>query len=151
MYLQMVKNIMFKRQLSQADLARLAGVSRAAVSKWFRSKGGWANVESQTLLRLANALGVSPSFFLAKREVLAPLETRFLWDHLYPNMESFVQALIQSRLPALARLVQVLGFKEAQAVVGKKAVRWFEKYKKFIKPARRKQLEVLWPLYVSQL
>lgn len=150
MYLQILKNTIVSRNLTKADIARLAGVSRAAVSKWFHSEPGLINVESKTLLSLAKGLQISPEIFLRECLDLKPFGTRFLWDHLYPSMEKFVQALVQNRLPALARLVQVLGFKEAQAVVGKKAVAWFGKYKKYIKPLRRKQLEVLWPLYQSQ-
>lgn len=150
MYLQQLKNIMIIKGLRQSDIAQKGGVSRAAVTRWFQSQKGWANVESKTLLNLAKALGVSPSIFFEERETLAPLEFRFLWDHLYPNMESFVQALVQKRLPALARLVQVLGFHSSQAVIGKKVVPLFEKYKKYIKPVRRKELEVLWPLYASR-
>lgn len=140
---------MVYKNLTQADIARWSGVSRAAVSKWFCSKQGLVNVETKTLLNLAKVLQVSPDIFLRERIYLKPFQTRFLWDHLYPDMENFVKALFQNRLPALARLVQVLGFREAQAIVGKKAVLWFEKYKKFLKPPRRKQLEILWPLYQS--
>lgn len=141
---------MISRNLNQADIAKRGTISRAAVSKWFHSRGGWANVESKTLLNLARALGVSASIFLEERETLAPLKTRFLWDYLYPNMENFVQALVQNRLPALARLVQVLGFHASQAIIGKRVLILFEKYKKYIKPVRRKELEVLWPLYASR-
>ncbi len=141
---------MASRELNQANIARLAGISRAAVSKWFQSRKEWANVESKTLLNLAKALRVEASLFLEKREDLSLWETRFLWDRLYPNMESFVRALAQNRLPAMARLVQVLGFHASRAITGRKAVTLFESYKKYIKPVRRKELEVLWPLYISQ-
>ena len=149
MYLQQLKNIMSLKNLNQADIARLGGLSRAAVSKWFHSKHRMVNVESKTLLNLAKALKVSPDFFLQERADLAKFESRFLWDYLYPDMGNFLKALAQNRLPAFARLLQVLGFREARAVAGKKIVARFEKYKKYIKPARRKELEVLWPLYNS--
>lgn len=150
MYLQILKNIMSYKQLHQAEVAEQAGISRAAVSRWFQSKKGWVNVESKTLLNLAKALGVEPSLFLEKRDDLSAWKTSFLWDHLYPSMEDFVRALVQNRLPAVARLVQVSGFHSAKAIIGKRAIVEFEKYKKFLKPVRRKQLEVLWPLYSSQ-
>ena len=78
-------------------------------------------------------------------------QTAFLWDSLYPNMEAFVKAAREFRFPAIARLVQVCGFHESQTLLGKKIILEFDRYKKLIKPARRKQLEILWPLYASQI
>lgn len=150
MYLQTLKNIMSAKRLCQSDLATLAGVSRACVSKWFRGKKEWVNMESETLKKLAAGLNVPPDLFFQERKNLSSMETRFLWDHLYPNMEEFVQALIRGRPQALARLTQILGFKEAMAVAGKKIIKRFDAYKQYIKPVRRKQLEILWPLYTSE-
>ncbi len=152
MYLQVVKNLMISKKLKKAELARLAEVSRAAVTKWFRgvNREGWVNVESRTLFQLASGLGVSAESLIKPAANLAPYQTEFLWDRLYPSMESFVQALIQNRPPALARLVQQIGFQDASRVVGKKVIPIFDRYKKFIHPLRRKQLEVLWPLYASK-
>ena len=65
-------------------------------------------------------------------------------------MEVFVGGLVSRELPALARLVQVLGFKEAEYVLGHEVIGRFPSYAKFIKPMRRKQLETLWPLYSSK-
>lgn len=140
---------MKSKELSRADLARIAEVSRAAVTRWFREgeKTGWVNVETRTLLKLAKGLGISPHEFLNERMNLKQFETRFLWDRLYPDMESFVKALIQHRAPAMARLVQVLGFRDAKQVAGTSIITLFERYKKFIIPARRRQLEKLWLLY----
>ncbi|MBI2083419.1 MAG: hypothetical protein HYT76_07590 [Deltaproteobacteria bacterium] len=136
----------------KADVARLAGVSRAAVTKWFRevNREGWVNVESRTLFQLASGLGVPVESLVKPVADLAPYQTEFLWDRLYPSMEGFVQALVQKRPPALARLVQQIGFYESSRVVGKKVIALFDRYKKFIQPIRRKQLEVLWPLYASK-
>jgi len=141
---------MISKHLKKADIAERAGVSRAAVTKWFQSEGGMVNVESQTLLQLARGLNVTPEIFLKPTPDLSSLQTRFLWDHLYPDMESFIQALLQNRMEAIARCVQVLEFREAVALLGKKTIRCFDQYKKFIKPARRKELEILCPLYTSQ-
>src|SRR3989338_2190618 len=148
MYLQQLKNIIYEKGFRRADIARMTGVSRATVTLWFqREKEGWVNIESSTLLKLAQSLNVPPEIFLQKRENLFPLQTRFLWDHLYSSMESFVEALSQKRLPALARLIQVLGFAESKNVVGSVIINFFDNYKKFIKTVRRKELERLWPLY----
>lgn len=147
MYLQQVKNIMTAKGVRRADIAKMAGVSRAAVSKWFKSPEGEANVETRTLIKLAESLKIPPEYFLKKSEDISSFETKFLWDHIYPSMEEFVLALTRNHLPAIARLVQVLGFHSAEKICGISVLKLFPKYKKFIKPARLKELEILWPLY----
>lgn len=150
MNLQTLKNLSVSNKVSKSQLARLAGISSAAVTQWFRKgrETAWANIETNTLKHLSEGLGLSPEVFLKPPLPLGPLKTRFLWDALYPNMEEFVGALLQGRGKALARLLQILGFHEAQKVVGRKIVTRFQDYKKYLKPIRRKQLELLWPLYV---
>ena len=134
MYLQILKNLMNLKRFKKADVARAADVSPAAVTKWFKgvNKEGWVNVESRTLFRLAAGLGVPAENLVKPAADLAPYQAEFLWDRLYPSMESFVQALTQDRLPALARLVQQTGFEESSRVVGKKAGSLFDRYRKFI-------------------
>jgi len=151
MYLQALKNMMISKGLNRADVAKLAGVSRAAVSKWFRQgeETGVVNVETKTIFELAGALKLPPDLFLKKRENLSAYETEFLWDRLYPDMEHFLKAVAEGRLPALARLVQVLGFHQAKIVAGKKSVTLFDKYKKYIHPTRRHALEAVWQLYAN--
>lgn len=150
MYLQVLKNIMIRKRYRQADIARMAGVSRAAVCKWFKAKDGICNIEMRTLLTLAKGLDVQPTLLLKKDPDISEFETRFLWDHLYPDMFSFVAAISRNRLPALARLTQVVGLNAAQKVAGSPALTFFPRYKKYIKPPRRKILEELWPLYQSK-
>lgn len=152
MYLQTLKDIMFSKNLKKSDIARLAGVSKAAVSKWFKQgkKADWINVESKTLLQLAGGLDLSPGLLLQKPPDFSSLRTRFLWDSLYPDIDSFAQALAQEKRVALARLAQVLGFREAWIVAGPSVLKYFPEYKKFIKPVRRRQLELLWPLYTGK-
>ena len=149
MYLQALKSFMSVNNLRAADIAKLAKISRAAVSKWFHQPSDWVNVESSTLMRLALSLNITPDLFLKKTPDLSPWQTRFLWDRLYTSMEKFVRALRGGEPPALARLVQVTGFFCARHILGKKIVRDFPKYKQFIKPIRRRHLEILWPLYSS--
>lgn len=143
---------MNQKELTRADLARLTGVSRAAVTKWFKesTKTGWANVETNTLMKLSESLGIDPPLFMTKPQPPHLFETRFLWDRLYPDMERFLDGVNKGDRIALARLVQVLGFHEGKKVAGQKAIAQFPNYKKYLKPARRKQLEILWPLYSSQ-
>lgn len=152
MYLQNLKNILVSQGLNRASAARLAGVSRACVTRWFQknSPEGWVNVETKTLQCLADSLGINAAFFLQKTPNLSYLATRFLWDRLYPTMEHFVQAVSQGRLLALARLVQILGFMQARRIAGNTVISRFHHYKKYVIPVRRQQLELLWPLYHSQ-
>lgn len=140
---------MKSKSLSNATLARQAGISGAAVTKWFRQgqKTGWVNVETNTLRHLAENLQVPLASFLEEPTDLSSLRTRFLWDHLYPDMEDFTKAVAERREPALARLVQVLGFRAASAIAGQVIVKKFNQYKHLIKPVRRRELETLWPLY----
>lgn len=153
MVFQALKNLAHQKSLKQADIARLARVSRAAVTKWFQNgeATGWINVETNTLRHLAKSLGISPHIFLEERENISRYKTLFLWDRLYSNMESFLASAVSGELAAMARLTQVLGFRQAVAIIGPKAVSRFKKYKHFIKPQRRKQLETVWTLYNSKM
>lgn len=150
MNLQYIKLLIVATGLSQADLARAAQVSRAAVCKWFQVKGEWVNIETNSLIKLAAALGVSPHELLKESTDLSALAPRFLWDSLYPSMEEFLYAVSRRRLPALARLIQVLGFRDSVKIAGKEIISLFPRYKNLIKPARRKNLEVIWPIYASK-
>lgn len=149
MFFKVLKNLMADRHLIRSEIAAMGGISRAAVSRWFREgeRKGWVNVETTTLRRLADSLKITPDVFLRDRPLLAPLKTRFLWDSLYPNMESFVSALSRGTLPALARLVEILGFWNSQGVAGRRVWNRFPQFKNRIPPVRRQQLELLWPLY----
>lgn len=149
MYFQYIKNYIKLKSWNKARLAKAAGVSRAAVTRWFHAgeTSGWVNVETGTLKKLAASLGVTPDRFLQPCPPLKPYHTLFLWDVLYPDMESFAKAITENRVPALARLTQVLGFHSARQAAGKKVIALFPRYKNHIKPARRKQLETVWELY----
>lgn len=150
MYLQRLKIIMAARRLKAADIAKLSNVSRACVCKWFKTKDGVCNIETRTLLNLAKNLKVSPEELLKNSNELSQLSTRFLWDSLFPNMETFVTALSQDNLIAMARLVQVLGIHDSIKVSGNHILKLFSRYKKYIKPVRQSELEILWKLYLSQ-
>lgn len=149
MYFQRLKNVMHCRQLTWADVARAAGVSRAAITKWHRSgtATGWINLETSTLRTLADRLQMPAAYFLTPQEHLTPLHTRFLWDALYPSMEALITAIRHHAPEALARLVHVLGFHDALAIAGRSMIDRFPQYKRYILPVRRHELEVLWPLY----
>jgi transcriptional regulator with XRE-family HTH domain len=149
MYLQHIINIMNFRRLSGAQLAQRCHLSRAAVSKWFASPDDFINVETQTARTVAQVLDIPLPRLFEPIQRLSQFETSFLWDRLYPSMETFVMAVMREDPVAMARFVQVLGLFKAEAVLGKKIVAAFPNYKHHIKPARRKGLEILWPLLVS--
>ncbi len=149
MYYAPLHQIMQTRGLRAAHIAKAAGISRAAVGKWMRQgkRTGWINVETSTLRQLAQGLGMATEAFLHSNHPLARYTTTFLWDALYPTIDAFVRALRTARLPALARLTQVVGLHEAAQIVGRCAITKFPRYKHLLKPARCRHLELLWPLY----
>ena len=106
-------------------------------------------METKTVIHLAESLQISPAYFLTPNKNLEQYRTRYLWDYLYPDMNLFLQALTEKRSPALARLVQVSGFRASIQIIGKTVVNKFKDYAKYIHPIRRKELEILWPLYHS--
>ncbi|MBF0105058.1 MAG: hypothetical protein HQM16_06990 [Deltaproteobacteria bacterium] len=132
-----------------SHVAQKAGVTKAAVSKWFFGfkPKDFINVETQTVATLAKNLNVDLCVFFENQKNVDHYRTTFLWDSLFESVESFLWAIKQKRSPALARLVEVLGLHEASLVAGPVVMRKFHQYKHFIKPIRRKQMEVLWPLY----
>lgn len=152
--LQTLITISKLRNKNQADLARLAGVSRQAVSLWFAEKDAQEiNLRSSHLKKLADGLRVSVDTLLQPLPVLADqklthsLETRLLWDHLYGSLADFSVGIVRGETPALARLVQVFGLFSAAKIAGNHLV-WdcFPQYKLHIRPIRREQLERLWRL-----
>ena len=101
MYLRVLKAVMAKRDHSQADIARAAGVSRQAVSLWFASDGDFQNVHVATLLKLSESLAIDPAELLkplAGMEdpvAVRRLTTEFCWDRAYPDIYRFLSALAQ--------------------------------------------------------
>lgn len=148
MYLQHILNFMNTRNINAAQLAKRAGVSRAAVSKWFATQEDFVNVETGTARQIAEVLGAPLSQLFEPLERLSKYKTAFLWDGLYPSMEDFLVAVVRRNPVAEARFVQVLGFFKAKAIFGKKIISDFPEYKQYVKPARRKGLETIWPLLV---
>lgn len=135
------------RDLSQSELARRVGVTRQAVSLWFRQEE--ANIQSRHLLGLSQVLGV-PAEMLARplpcfaSDTHARLRATLLWDRLYPDLDDFAVAVNRSEPRALARFVEVYGFFAAEKTVGKKVWKKFPVYKRYIPRERRRQCEILW-------
>ena len=144
---------MQKHSINKASLAKMAGVSRAAVTHWFQkpTRNGWINTETFVLMHLAKELQINPEVLLADRPNLTPLQNEFLWDLLYPNMETFLKALADFEYPAVARLVQVVGLHASHQLLGSNVLTKFQHYKLLIKPIRRKGLELICPLYLRNL
>lgn len=141
------------RGVSQADLAKMAGVSRQAVSAWFKAPlGSELNIYSSHLKKLADHLRVSaddllnPLPVLGDAEATARYEAELLWDSLYESLADFSIALIRGEPAALARLVQVFGLYKSAKIAGKKIWDQFPRYKRHIRPVRREQIERVWQL-----
>lgn len=149
--------IINRRALSQAELARLAGVSRQAVSLWLRKFAAGEqilNVRADVVHRLALGLGIpmerlfKPPYELGEAEK-KDLAATFLWDRFFPSLDEFFAALLRSDFRALSRLVQVVGLFEAANVLGDSVWHKFHAYKKYINPQRRRECEQLWTLQKS--
>jgi transcriptional regulator with XRE-family HTH domain len=136
-----------------AALARRVGVSRQAVSLWFR--GEEANLQGRHLIRLSQVLGVSvedlakplPCF---EPETHAQLRATLLWDRAYPDLDDFAVAVNARDPRALGRFVEVYGLFAAEATLGAFVWEDFPNYKQHIHPARRLELETLWAWHESQ-
>jgi transcriptional regulator with XRE-family HTH domain len=142
--------LMLVRGLSQSDLARLAGVSRQAVSLWLKG-GASAEMRVSHLLSLCRGLGLGVDDVVAPIPKLPPETERgmradLLWDGLYPDLPAMGAALVREDDKALARLVQADGLYRAAAAVGASVWERFPAYKRYIKPLRRAGLERIWEL-----
>jgi transcriptional regulator with XRE-family HTH domain len=146
---------MSARGLSQSDFARMAGVSRQAVSKWFSRGEKAIRLHSDTLVKLAKGLQVSVEDLteplpLVGMEEGRTAETELLWDGLFRDLVSFSVALIRKDPRALGRLVQVYGLHQAEKVAGREVWKSFPKYKRFIEPRQRERWEQVWNLKNSR-
>jgi transcriptional regulator with XRE-family HTH domain len=133
------------RGWSQSELARRVGVSRQAVSLWFRV--GVASVRSSHLFKVSEALEV-PAESVARPlpgfgKDHDRLKATFLWDSLYPDLDDFAIAVNAWRPEAVARLVQVSGMYVSERLLGVSVWRRFDEYGHYIHPVRRQQLKDL--------
>ncbi|MFH1810571.1 MAG: helix-turn-helix transcriptional regulator [Pseudomonadota bacterium] len=146
------------RGLNQSELAKLAGVSRQAVSLWLRNDpdhtDATVDLRSSHLTALADRLGVSldvltrplPGLSAAEREHLT---AELLWDHSFEDLDAFLVALAREDDRALARLVEKRGLFEAARIAGDCAWKKFASFKKYLPPRKRSALEKLWNLQRS--
>ena len=142
------------RGWTRAELARRIGISRQAVSLWFRARE--ANLQSRHLIRLSQVLGVSveelarplPCF---ERATHARLSATLLWDRAYPDLDDLALALNAREPRALGRFVEVYGLFAAEATLGSFVWGEFPAYKRHIHPVRRRELETLWTWHESRI
>lgn len=135
------------RGWSRSELARRVGVSRQAVSLWFR--GPEAHLKGRHLVKLSEVLGVSVEQLSRSLPCLDPetrtrLRATLLWDHLFPDVDDLVVALNAKDPRALGRFVEVYGLYAAESALGPFVWDAFPDYERFIHTARRRQLEILW-------
>lgn len=135
------------RSWSRSELARRIGVSRQAVSLWFREPQ--ANLQSKHLMRLADVLGVPvedlarplPCFDAATHD---RFRATLLWDRLFPDIDDLAVALNSGDPRAIARFVQVYGLYAGETTLGRTVWADFPDYKRHVHPVRRAELETLW-------
>ncbi len=158
MMISTLKSICRARGLNQTDVAKLAGVSRQAVSAWFRTADAStrrANVQTRHLMALAEGLKVPAQMLLEPlpgltHEERARWRTTFLWDDLYPDLDAFLAGLTRGEGRALARLVGRVGLYQAAKIAGAVVWKRFPIYRRHLHPARRPGLECLWNMRQSR-
>lgn len=138
------------KNIKPAELARRAGISRQAISRWFHiSKDDHINAEWNTILKIADALNIKPAqlskdFFQSLTpETKLQYHSLLLWDHLYDSIESFSIALTKKEYKAVARYIQVFGILAAEKIFGSWVFKKFDQYAPYIHPVRRKELKIL--------
>lgn len=152
MTLQGIIAIKKLRSISQSDLAQLAGVSRQAVSLWFKdAASGRVKMSADHLISLARGLGVRAEDLAAEfpefePEERAGLEALLLWDRLYPDLEALAVGACAGEAQALGRLVETYGLYACAGMLGPVIWKKFPDYRGHIHPARREGLERVWRL-----
>ena len=134
------------RGWSRSELARRIGVSRQAVSLWFR-QAPTVGVRSDHLHAVSRALGVPVEVLAGPLPALAgddgSVRAALLWDGLYPDLVDFALAAGRFEPKAVGRLVEVYGLYAAAKTLGARVWSRFDDFKRFIHPARRRPLEAL--------
>ncbi len=142
MFLGNIRLLCRLRGLRQSDLARKAGITRQAVSLWFRKgRRGEVPVRSDHLVRLCQALEIGIDDLMTPLPETGDMEASLLWDRLYPDVFALVAAASGGEPRALARLVQVHGLLVTARLFGRRVIGDFHRYKRYIHPTRREQCE----------
>ncbi len=133
----------------------MAGVSRQAVSLWFKeADSGQVKMSADHLLSLCRGLGVSAEDLAAEFPIFDPdqragLEAALIWDRLYPTLEELAIAACAGEAAALGRLVETYGLYASAAMLGPMVWERFAAYRVYIHFARRPGLERIWRLKTS--
>src|SRR3989339_444514 len=156
MHIETVSAIAEAHSLNNSGIAVAAGVSRQAVSFWFKTAdNGVASVKTEHLLNLSRTLGISLDELAAPAPALdeaaaARQSAELLWDGLYPDLVAFAAAVCRWELRPVARLVEVHGLYSGARMAGPGVRERFPEYKGFIKPGRRNDLERGWRYWNDQ-
>lgn len=157
MNIEALKLIMVQRGLTQADLARITGLSRQAVSLWFQKdhENQMVNIHTSNLIHLAEVLNLNVERLINVPDVLSTkekrdeLSARFLWDKVFENLEGFFCACVRGEPRAIARVVENFGMFDSAKIIGKNVWKKFDRFKKWLHPVRRKECEQIWTLQKS--
>ncbi|MCY4375238.1 MAG: helix-turn-helix transcriptional regulator [Spirochaetaceae bacterium] len=153
MYLSVLKAVMARREQSQADIARAAGVSRQAVSHWFASERDFQNVHVATLLKLSDSLEIDPAELLEPLPgmddpvAVRRLATEFCWDRAYPDIYRFLAALADGEPRATARLIESRGIYAAASVLGPRIWDDYAGLRPRLPPVRRAEVDAVWRIH----
>ncbi len=146
MNVQTLTAILRAKGWSQTELARRIGVSRQAVSLWLRSDET-ARVRGEHLLAVSRVLEVPVEELVRPLPALGDegeaVRVALLWDALYPDLIGFAIAVGRFEPKAVGRLVEVFGMYAAARILGASVWKRFDDFKRFLHPARRRQLETL--------
>ena len=148
-----LNSLLLLKRIKPAELARRSGISRQAISKWFKlaehKNLNQINAEWNTVQKIAAALKIEPALlskdFFGKltTEQKENYRTLLLWDRSYESMESFTIALAKKEYKAIGRYVQVFGILAAEKIFGSWIFKKFDQYAPFIHPVRRKEIKNL--------
>ena len=153
MYLTVLKAVMAKRDLNQADIARASGVSRQAVSLWFSSDGDFQNVHVATLMKLSDSLEIDPAEFLEPLPgmddpaAVRRLATEFCWDRACPDIYRFLAALADAEPRATARFIESRGIYAAASVLGQRIWDDYAGLRPLLPPVRRAEIDTAWRIH----
>ena len=147
-----IKILCETRGLRHSDLARMAKISRQAVSLWFKKdkSKNHSSIRLDHIYNLSKALGVKIDDLMLPAIDVNELEVTLLWDNLYPTVVELVNAAIKGEDRALARMVQVYGLLSSTKLYGKKVINNFTRFQKYIHPVRREETIRIWQIIKNQ-
>jgi len=152
-----LNTLMALQNVKAAELARRAGVSRQAISKWIKTAeathSNQINAEWNTIRKIADALHITPAelskdpFQSLSDDMKSNYHSLLLWDRLYDSIESFSIALSKKEAKAVGRYVQVFGILSAEKIFGPWIFKKFDHYSPYLHPIRRKELKKLCQIF----